>query len=185
MLDFIDFPGNRHLIVEEDIARSEVILEFGGEMEMVRMERVPSAESDESFLAESIHLIRCEDLTRERPRESVLEEREWWNLGSFFVLKIEHLERLVVHFPENRKLIILEWVAENRVSEESLGIIEKGIEIGWRDAIGLEEFLDVEPFFLLECIDLDWTLGFIEDKCVEVNRLGDRTIREWKLFEED
>lgn len=185
MLDFIDFPGNRHLVIEEDIARSEIVLEFGGEVEMVRMERVPSTESDESFLAKPIHLLGREDLTRERPREGVLEEREWWNLRCFFVLKIEHLERLVVHFPENRKLIILEWVAENCVSEESLGIIEEGIEIGWRDAIGLEEFLDVEPFFLLKCIDSDRTFGFIEDKSMEIHRLGNRTVRERELFEED
>lgn len=184
MLDFIDFPGNRHLIVEEDIARSEIVLELGGEVEMVRMERVPSTESDESFLAESIHLIRCEDLTRERPCEGVLEEREWWNLGSFFVLKIEHFERLVIDFPENRKFVVLEWVAENRISEESLGIVEEGIEIGWRDPIGLEEFLDIEPFLLLECIDFDRTFDFIEDKCMEVHRLGNRTVREWELFEE-
>lgn len=153
-------------------------------MEMVRMERVPSTESDESFLAESVRLIGRENLTRERPREGVLEEREWWNLGSFFVLKIEHFERLVIDFPENRKFVVLEWVAENRISEESLGIVEEGIEIGWRDPIGLEEFLDIEPFLLLERIDPNGTLGFIEDKCMEVDRLGDRTVRERELFEE-
>lgn len=151
---------------------------------MVRVERVPSTESDESFLAKSVRLIGCENLTRERPREGVLEERERWNLPSFLVLEVEHLERLVVDFPENRKLIILEWVAKNRVSEESLGIVEKGIEIRWRDAIGLEEFLDVEPFFLLERIDPNGTFGFIEDKCVEVDRLGNRAVREWEFFEE-
>lgn|GEM_PF-5736053 len=172
----VDLPRDRYLIIEEDIARSEIVLEFGGETEIICMEGIPSTESDESFLTETIRLVWREDLTRDGSRECLFEERERWNLRIFLVLEIKHLKGFVVDFPEDGKFIVLEWIAKNRVSEESLGIIEEGIEIRWRDAIGFEEFLNIEPFLVFERIDPDGTLGFIEDKFVQIRNLSDRTI---------